>query len=57
VAAALQSAPESVPGLWIQLRERWEYGHAIGFGIQLLGLSALVISVLIDPPKPIASSK
>lgn len=57
VAAALQSAPESVPGLWMRLRERWEYGHATGFVIQLLGLSTLVISVLVDTPKRIASDQ
>ncbi|MGH8628937.1 MAG: hypothetical protein ACREYC_28015, partial [Gammaproteobacteria bacterium] len=27
IAAALQSSPETVPALWMQLRER-EYGHA-----------------------------
>ena len=48
VAAALQSAPETVPALWMQLRERWEYGHVAGFVIQLLGFCALVISVLVD---------
>jgi hypothetical protein len=51
VAAALQAAPDSVPRLWMQLRERWEYGHATGFAIKLLGLSALVISVLVDTPR------
>jgi hypothetical protein len=51
VAAALQSAPESVPELWMRLRERWEYGHATGFFIQLLGFSALVISIIIETPK------
>lgn len=57
VAAALQSAPESVPGLWMRLRERWEYGHAIGFLIQLLGFFALVISVVIETPKRVVSNQ
>lgn len=48
IAAALQSSPETVPALWMQLRERWEYGHAAGFVIQLFGFCALLISVLID---------
>jgi hypothetical protein len=48
VAAALRSSPETVPALWMRLRARWEYGHAIGFIIQLLGFGALVISVLVD---------
>jgi hypothetical protein len=57
VAAALQSAPESVPGLWIRLRERWEYGHAAGFVIQLLGFSALVISVVSETPKRVVGKQ
>ena len=40
VAAALHRCPPgSVPQLWTRSRERWEYGHAIGFIIQLLGFS------------------
>ena len=31
IASALGRAPQSVPGLWMQLRDRWEYGHATGF--------------------------
>jgi hypothetical protein len=50
VAVALQSSPQSVPELWMHLRERWEYGHAAGFVLQLLGFSALVISVIIETP-------
>lgn len=50
VAAALESSPEAVPALWMQLRERWEYGHALGFAIQLLGFCAIVMSVLVDTP-------
>lgn len=50
IANALQSVPESVPTLWMRLRNRWEYGHAAGFVVQLVGLSALVLSVLIDTP-------
>ena len=34
--------------LWMQLRERWEYGHAAGFVVQLAGLAALVTSVLAE---------
>lgn len=50
VADALQSAPASVPALWIQLRERWEWGHAAGFVLQLAGFCALVVSVLVETP-------
>ena len=35
-----------VPALWMQLRPRWEYGHATGFVLQLAGFSALLWSVL-----------
>jgi len=37
-----------VPALWLRLRNRWEYGHATGFVVTLLGLSALVISILVE---------
>lgn len=50
IAAALKSAPESVPALWMQLRERWEYGHAAGFIIQLLGFASLALSVVVETP-------
>jgi hypothetical protein len=53
VATALQSAPETVPALWMQLRARWEYGHAAGFVLQLLGFCALVISVLVNTPRSV----
>lgn len=48
ISQALRTAPASVPALWMQLRARWEYGHAAGFVIQLLGFCSLVISVLVD---------
>ncbi|HZS32593.1 MAG TPA: hypothetical protein VFC42_04380 [Methylomirabilota bacterium] len=51
VAAAVRSAPDSVPALWMRLRGRWEYGHAAGFVVQLAGLSALVLSVLVETPE------
>ena len=51
VAGAWRSTPESVPALWMQLRHRWEYGHAAGFVVQLVGFSALVLSVLLETPK------
>jgi len=57
VAAALQSAPETVPALWMQLRARWEYGHAVGFVIQLLGFCALVISVLVDTQRSVTGEE
>lgn len=50
IAAALERAPQSVPGLWMRLRNRWEYGHATGFVIQLVGFGALVQSLLVEIP-------
>jgi hypothetical protein len=50
VAEALRSAPESVPALWMQLRGRWEYGHATGFAITLAGVALLLVSVLVETP-------
>jgi hypothetical protein len=50
VSDALRSAPGSVPALWIELRYRWEYGHAAGFVVQVLGFSALVLSVVQETP-------
>ena len=50
IAEALRSAPDSVPQLWMQLRARWEGGHALGFVLQLVGFAALVWSVLPESP-------
>ena len=55
IAAALVSAPETVPALWMQLRERWEYGHAVGFALQLVGFCAIVISVLVEARRRVES--
>ena len=51
VAEAVRSAPESVPAIWMRLRNQWEYGHAAGFIVQLVGLCALVLSVLVETPQ------
>jgi hypothetical protein len=48
VAAAFRSAPESIPSVWMRLRNRWEYGHVVGFIVQLVGFCALVLSVLVE---------
>ena len=48
IANALHSAPESVPQMWMQLRARWEGGHALGFILQLIGLAALVWSLVAE---------
>ena len=50
IAEALRTAPASVPQLWSEVRmlARWEGGHAAGFVLQLLGLAALLWSVLVE---------
>ena len=46
IAQALRLHPETVPALWTVLRNRWEYGHAAGFAIQLCGYLALLLSLI-----------
>lgn len=46
VAQALHSAPASVPALWRELRDRWEYGHVASFAAWLLGFVLLVNSAV-----------
>ena len=50
VANAIPTEPASIPALWMQLRFRWEGGHAAGFVIQVVGFACLLGSVLIETP-------
>lgn len=50
VARALQAAPESVPTVWLELRNRWEYGHAASFAAWLLGFLLLVNAAVREMP-------
>ena len=52
VGVALTNAPETVPTLWQALRNRWEYGHATGFVLHLLGFCALVMSTIRETDGP-----
>ena len=52
IEAALAAAPETIPSLWQALRNRWEYGHAIGFVLHLLGFCALVASLMRENDGP-----
>src|SRR5690606_5645101 len=36
-----------LPGNWQALRAQWEYGHAVGAGLDFLAFVALVLSVLV----------
>jgi Domain of unknown function (DUF1772) len=40
----------TVPADWTQLRNQWEYAHASRFVLQLLGLSALTLSIIRETP-------
>jgi hypothetical protein len=42
--------PESIPADWTRLRAQWEYTHAARAVLQILGLSAFVLSVLAETP-------
>lgn len=44
------ATPESIPTNWKQLRNQWEYSHLARFFCHLVGLSALVLSVLVETP-------
>jgi hypothetical protein len=49
-AAVSRWTPESVPAEWTRLRARWEYTHAARAILQLTGLGALVLSILLETP-------
>ncbi len=41
---------ESVPADWTRVRNQWEYSHIARFVLQLIGLGALVLSILMETP-------
>jgi hypothetical protein len=45
-AAFRGAVGDPLPGNWSLLRRSWELGHALRFGLQLVGLGALVASVV-----------
>jgi Domain of unknown function (DUF1772) len=42
---------DSIPADWTRVRNQWEYSHATRFILQLIGFSALLISVLVETSK------
>jgi hypothetical protein len=42
--------PDAIPGDWTWWRSQWEYTHAARAILEILGLSALVLSVLVETP-------
>ncbi|NJM72045.1 MAG: DUF1772 domain-containing protein [Scytonema sp. RU_4_4] len=45
-----QWTPQLVPADWTRVRNQWEYSHVARFVLQLTGLGALLISVLVEIP-------
>ena len=42
------ATPSAIPPNWIELRVSWERGHTIRFALQLVALSLLILSVLLE---------
>lgn len=42
--------PDTIPADWTWWRSQWEYSHAVRAILEILGLSALVLSVLVETP-------
>ena len=47
--AAFQTAsPVTLPPNWTEVRDQWELGHAIRFGLHFVALASLVLSLVLD---------
>jgi hypothetical protein len=44
-------APDAMPADWMRYRSQWEYTHAARAVLQIIGLSALVISIPAETPR------
>jgi len=42
--------PDTIPADWMGWRNQWEYTHTVRAILDILGLSALVLSVLVETP-------
>ena len=42
------ATPTAIPVNWTELRLSWERGHSIRFGLQLVALGLLILSVLVE---------
>lgn len=49
-SATLHTTPDELPPNWAELRNRWEYGHALRFALHLAALCALIASVVAETP-------
>jgi hypothetical protein len=43
--------PETLPADWTAMRNQWEYAHASRAVLQLIGLAAMLVSILSETPK------
>jgi hypothetical protein len=50
-AQAFADASPSLPGLYAELRSRWEYGHVAAFAAWFIGYCLLQLSVLRNQPR------
>ena len=50
IAELLRLSPNTVPDVWMRLRDRWEYGHMLVFLSWLLGYCFLQLSLLREVP-------
>ena len=49
-AQTAQMTPDALPAGWQDLRAQWEYGHAARAVLQILALTALTMSLLVETP-------
>jgi hypothetical protein len=49
-AAMLPLTAETLPSDWMQLRDQWEYTHAVRAVLEFVALAALVLSLLVETP-------
>ncbi|MGE5646594.1 MAG: hypothetical protein ACM336_12460 [Acidobacteriota bacterium] len=40
-----------LPANWMEVRRRWEFGHAASAVLDLIGFAALTLSIIVDTPK------
>ncbi len=51
-ATTAHLTPETLPADWASLRNQWEFAHASRAVLQIIALSALVVSILAELPTP-----
>ncbi|MFW2449217.1 MAG: hypothetical protein ACN4E6_18005 [Qipengyuania pacifica] len=51
-ATMMPLTADTLPANWSALRDQWEYAHAARAMLQLLGFGAILVSVVIETPRP-----